>query len=122
MTSVSTTTVTDPSSVNTESAGVEDAESSQGGKPAHLEPGNDLTAEEEALLRKNEACWLQGQRSVGHTSAQSAWLRASWYCQVHEHRRDGVTAAFSAHNNNNSTLPTKLLELSSEDFLPPSTP
>ena len=29
----------------------------------------------------------------------------------------GVTAAFSAHNNNNSTLPTKLLELSSEDFL-----
>ena len=33
------------------------------------------------------------------------------------HRRDGVTAAFSAHNNNNSTLPTKLLELSSEDFL-----
>ena len=38
------------------------------------------------------------------------------------HRRDGVTAAFSAHNNNSSTLPTKLLELSSEDFLPPSTP
>ena len=38
------------------------------------------------------------------------------------HRRDGVTAAFSARNNNNSTLPTKLLELSSEDFLPPSTP
>ena len=42
------------------------------------------------------------------------------------HRRDGVTAAFSArNNNNNSTLPTKLLELSqlsSEDFLPPSTP
>ena len=35
MTSVSTTTVTDPSSVNTESAGVEDAESSQGGEPAH---------------------------------------------------------------------------------------
>ena len=51
MTSVSTTTVTDPSSVNTESAGVEDAESSQGGKPAQLEPGNDLTAKEEALLR-----------------------------------------------------------------------
>ena len=50
MTSVSTTTVTDPSSVNIESAGVEDAESSQGGKPAQLEPGNDLTAEEEALL------------------------------------------------------------------------
>ena len=50
MTSVSTTTVTDPSSVNTESAGVEDAESSQGGKPAQLEPGNNLTAEEEALL------------------------------------------------------------------------
>ena len=50
MTSVSKTTVTDPSSVNTESAGVEDAESSQGGKPAQLEPGNDLTAEEEALL------------------------------------------------------------------------
>ena len=51
MTSVSTTTVTDPSSVNTESAGVEDAESSQGGKPTQLESGNDLTAEEEALLR-----------------------------------------------------------------------
>ena len=50
MTSVSTTTVTDPSSVNTESAGVEDAESSQGGKPAQLEPGNDLTAKKEALL------------------------------------------------------------------------
>ena len=51
MTSVSTTTVTDPSSVNTESAGVEDAESSQGGKPAQPEPGKDLTAEEEALLK-----------------------------------------------------------------------
>ena len=50
MTSVSTTTVTDPSSVNTESAGVEDAESSPGGKPAQLEPGNDLTAKKEALL------------------------------------------------------------------------
>ena len=50
MTSVSTTTVTDPSSVNTEPAGVEDAESSQGGKPAQPEPGKDLTAEEEALL------------------------------------------------------------------------
>ena len=50
MTSVSTTTVTDPSSVNTESAGVEDAESSQGGKPAQPEPDKDLTAEEEALL------------------------------------------------------------------------
>ena len=45
-----TTTVTDPSSVNTESAGVEDAESSQGGKPAQPGPGKDLTAEEEALL------------------------------------------------------------------------
>ena len=54
MTSVSTTTVTDPSSVNTESAGVEDAESSQGGKPAQLESGNDLTAEEEALLLRQE--------------------------------------------------------------------
>ena len=51
MTSVSTTTVTDPSSVNTESAGVEDAESSQGGKPTQLESDHDLTAEEEALLR-----------------------------------------------------------------------
>ena len=50
MTSVSTSTVTDPSSVNTESAGVEDAESSQGGKPTQLESGHDLTAEEEALL------------------------------------------------------------------------
>ena len=55
MTSVSTTKVADPSSVNTESAGVEDAESSQGGKPTQLESGNDLTAEEEALLRW---CWL----------------------------------------------------------------
>ena len=36
MTSVSMTVVTDPSSVNTESAGVEDAESSQGGKPTQL--------------------------------------------------------------------------------------
>ena len=57
MTSVSMTMVTDPSSVNTESAGVEDAESSQGGKPAQLEPGNNLTAEEEALL--------QGRCAVG---------------------------------------------------------
>ena len=54
MTSVSTTTVTDPSSVNTESAGVEDAESSQGGKPAQPEPGKDLTAEEEAFLPVND--------------------------------------------------------------------
>ena len=53
MTSVSTTTVTDPSSVNTESAGVEDAESSQGGKPTQLESGNNLTAEEEALLSRH---------------------------------------------------------------------
>ena len=50
MTSVSMTVVTDPSSVNTESAGVEDAESSQGGEPAQPEPGKDSTAEEEALL------------------------------------------------------------------------
>ena len=50
MTSVSMTKVTDPSSVNTESAGVEDAESSQGGKAAQPEPGKNLTAEEEALL------------------------------------------------------------------------
>ena len=56
MTSVSTTTVTDPSSVNTESAGVEDAESSQGGKPTQLESGNDLTAEEEALLAAVSSC------------------------------------------------------------------
>ena len=60
MTSVSTTKVTDPSSVNTESAGVEDAESSQGGKPAQLEPGNNLTAEEEALLAAH------GQHDVLH--------------------------------------------------------
>ena len=60
MTSVSTTTVTDPSSVNTESAGVEDAESSQGGKPTQLESGHDLTAEEEALL----AGWTGGQALV----------------------------------------------------------
>ena len=55
MTSVSTTTVTDPSSVNTESAGVEDAESSQGGKPTQIESGHDLTAEEEALLPSIES-------------------------------------------------------------------
>ena len=55
MTSVSTTTVTDPSSVNTESAGVEDAESSQGGKPTQLESGHDLTAEEEALLPRRSS-------------------------------------------------------------------
>ena len=52
MTSVSMDVVTDPSPVNTESAGVEDAESSQGGKPTQLESGHDLTAEEEALLRR----------------------------------------------------------------------
>ena len=52
MTSVSMDVVTDPSPVNTESAGVEDAESSQGGKPAQPEPGKDLTAEEEALLSR----------------------------------------------------------------------
>ena len=52
MTSVSMDVVTDPSPVNTESAGVEDAESSQGGKPAQPEPGKDLTAEEEALLHR----------------------------------------------------------------------
>ena len=60
MTSVSTTTVTDPSSVNTESAGVEDAESSQGGKPTQLESGHDLTAEEEALLRVRVWGWTDG--------------------------------------------------------------
>ena len=53
MTYVSMTTVTDPSSVNTESAGVEDAESSPGGKPAQPEPDKDLTAEEEALLLRS---------------------------------------------------------------------
>ena len=62
MTSVSTTTVTDPSSVNTESAGVEDAESSQGGKPTQLESGNDLTAEEEALLRGSAEAKSGGDR------------------------------------------------------------
>ena len=56
MTSVSMDVVTDPSSVNTESAGVEDAESSQGGKPAQPEPGKDLTAEEEALLPPSAEC------------------------------------------------------------------
>ena len=64
MTSVSTTTVTDPSSVNTESAGVEDAESSQGGKPTQLESGNDLTAEEEALLAASV--------SISHDARDSA--------------------------------------------------
>ena len=67
MTSVSMDVVTDPSSVNTESAGVEDAESSQGGKPAQPEPGKDLTAEEEALLRslrsRNPPCRCVGSRS-----------------------------------------------------------
>ena len=63
MTSVSMDVVTDPSSVNTESAGVEDAESSQGGKPAQPEPGKDLTAEEEALLGRvggaREPLWMR---------------------------------------------------------------
>ena len=74
MTSVSTTTVTDPSSVNTESAGVEDAESSQGGKPTQLESGNDLTAEEEALLS-----FLSTRCSSGTwrrlTTMEGAWPR-----------------------------------------------
>ena len=52
MTSVSTTTVTDPSSVNTESAGVEDAESYQGGEPAQPEPGKESTAEEGPSLSR----------------------------------------------------------------------
>ena len=63
MTSVSTTTVTDPSSVNTESAGVEDAESSQGGEPAQPEPGKGSATEEEALLRPKgtqSACAVAG--------------------------------------------------------------
>ena len=71
MTSVSTTTVTDPSSVNTESAGVEDAESSQGGKPTQLESGNDLTAEEEALLRW---CLVPSLYPVTLLAYPSGWL------------------------------------------------
>ena len=70
MTSVSMTTVTDPSSVNTESAGVEDAESSQGGKPTQLESGHDLTAEEEALLH---FCPERAQNIIGHGSWQKSW-------------------------------------------------
>ncbi len=42
--------VTDPPSANTESAGVEDAESFRGDEPAQADPGEDSTAEEEALL------------------------------------------------------------------------
>ena len=73
MTSVSTTTVTDPSSVNTESAGVEDAESSQGGKPTQLESGNDLTAEEEALLpRSPMAQHCRGGRRWASARPQNA--------------------------------------------------
>ena len=73
MTSVSTTTVTDPSSVNTESAGVEDAESSQGGTPTQLESGNDLTAEEEALLRamQNGRSWVK-KRNLGQKNETRA--------------------------------------------------
>ena len=78
MTSVSMDVVTDPSSVNTESAGVEDAESSQGGKPAQPEPGKDLTAEEEALLRlrlpptrTTPPSWMEG------FYAERTW-RVSW--------------------------------------------
>ena len=52
MTSVSMTSVTDPSSVNTESAGVEDAESYQGGEPAQPEPGKESTAEEGPSLSR----------------------------------------------------------------------
>ena len=68
MTSVSMDVVTDPSSVNTESAGVEDAESSQGGKPAQPEPGKDLTAEEEALLGDRSAA--QRQRHGARPAAE----------------------------------------------------
>ena len=71
MTSVSTTTVTDPSSVNTESAGVEDAESSQGGKPTQLESGHDLTAEEEALLAATAGAWCSGGPAAGRLLAAS---------------------------------------------------
>ena len=70
MTSVSTTTVTDPSSVNTESAGGEDAESSQGGKPTQLESGNDLTAEEEALLAALKGIEPHGNRVPGSAAGQ----------------------------------------------------
>ena len=65
MTSVSMDVVTDPSPVNTESAGVEDAESSQGGKPAQPEPGKDLTAEEEALLGQGSVGSLQSEVRKG---------------------------------------------------------
>ena len=73
MTSVSKTTVTDPSSVNTESAGVEDAESSQGGKPTQLESGHDLTAEEEALLT---ACT---RNLLGNARRWSSRRRVTWW-------------------------------------------
>ena len=67
MTSVSTTTVTDPSSVNTESAGVEDAESSQGGKPAQPEPGN--AARGGAEKREKWSC---GEEKIGVGQVQSS--------------------------------------------------
>ena len=76
MTSVSTTTVTDPSSVNIESAGVEDAESSQGGNPAQLEPGNDLTAEEEALLY-----WVRPYQYRRCTDSSSATIMKAVACR-----------------------------------------
>ena len=94
MTSVSTTTVTDPSSVNTESAGVEDAESSQGGKPTQLESGHDLTAEEEALLcsrRESDTTQLVGPRTrrpqSGRSGAATGRPPAG---RRHESARDGI--------------------------------
>ena len=48
-------------------AGVEDAESSQSGKPAQPEPGKDLTAEEEALLTRRRRRRQQHLRTVTMT-------------------------------------------------------
>ena len=97
MTSVSTTTVTDPSSVNTESAGVEDAESSQGGKPAQLEPGNDLTAEEEALLSwpaHTKTNYIFPDRNLGR---KKVTLRFGLL-----HRRSSVTTTFVFQGERNA--------------------
>ena len=75
-----------------------------------------------SIERKNEAAGFSASGAEGCSPRLPllAALLRNYTSSLH--RRDGVTTAFSAHNNNNSTLPTKLLELSSEDFLPPSTP
>ena len=105
MTSVSTTTVTDPSSVNTESAGVEDAESSQGGKPTQLESGHDLTAEEEALLYSELRNWLlpltfQTMPCSKARRRCAASKAASSACEIHSRRVPSLDQALVVQSVN----------------------